>query len=193
MEHRSDAETSSARTRRPPRWGVWLVVAGIAIAGVAVALSRVARDQSTREQVTGRGGVAAITLTDFDGKRFSLAEYRGKPLVVNFWASWCPSCAAEMPDFERVHQAVAGEVAFLGINQTDSRDAAKDLARDTGVTYRLAADPRGEAFQAFGAPGMPTTVFIDASGDVAEVVVGQLTRDALMDRIRRNFGDSDAA
>jgi thiol-disulfide isomerase/thioredoxin len=130
----------------------------------------------------------SVELTDFEGQRFSLAEYRGAPLVVNFWASWCPNCVAEMPDFEKVHQALKGEVEFVGIDQRDARGPAEDLARETGVTYRLAEDPSGEVFDAFGGLGMPTTAFIDADGHVVDVVTGQLSEGQLRDFITRSFG-----
>lgn len=145
----------------------------------------------------GRGGDATVavedaapelTLTDFEGSQFSFAEFEGTPVVVNFWASWCSFCVSEMPDFERVHQALGDEVVFLGVDQRDRRDRALELARQTGVTYRLVWDPRGEVFDAFGGPGMPTTVFIDAEGMVVEIIPGQLSAGLLRDHIRRNFG-----
>jgi thiol-disulfide isomerase/thioredoxin len=118
-------------------------------------------------------------LRDFAGRRFGLAEYRGTPLVVNLWASCCPFCIAEMPDFEKVHQALGAKVAFLGINQRDCRAAADVLAHATHVSYLLASDPQGVVFDAFGATGMPTTAFIAVDGRVLEVVSGQLSRGQL--------------
>lgn len=141
--------------------------------------------------------VPEVHLTDFEGEEFSLQDYEGRPLVVNFWASWCPFCVAEMPDFEKVHRSVADEVTFLGIDQCEScqggsADAARDLARQTGVTYRLAEDPDGSVFVAFGGSSMPTTVFIDADGRLVEHVGGMLTESQLLDYISRLFGVGDA-
>ncbi len=169
---------------RRPRSVVVVVLAGatLLVAGAATALLRDAPD------VTGRA--AAVELTDFEGERFTLGGYEGTPLVVNFWASWCPSCTAEMPAFERVYQRLDQRVEFLGINYKDSRDAAEKLARATGVTYRLAEDQRGEAFAAFGGIGMPTTVFIDEAGDVVEVVAGGLSEEQLASLIEEHFGVS---
>ncbi len=84
-----------------------------------------------------------------------------------------------MPAFEKVHKDIDGEVAFIGIDQRDQRSAADDLARRTGVTYRLADDPGGRVFDAFGGAGMPTTVFIDAQGNISDVVTGQLSENQL--------------
>jgi thiol-disulfide isomerase/thioredoxin len=107
---------------------------------------------------------------------------------VNFWASWCLSCAAEMPAFERVHQRLDGKVTFLGINQRDSREAAEELVRSTGVTYRLAEDPRGRLFAEFGGTGMPTTVLIDGDGAVADLIVGPLSEQQLLSVIEKRLG-----
>lgn len=172
------------------RWVRWGLLAVVVIAGLGLTLSRAPKGDVRLSGTVALGEPAPeITMTDFEGQRFELSDYEGKPLVVNFWASWCPNCVAEMPDFEKVHQATAGEIEFLGINQSDARGPAEDLARETGVTYRLAADPRGEIFQAFGAPGMPVTVFIDASGNVVDVVVGQLSKDTLIGYIERSFSE----
>lgn len=174
-----------ARTTRRIWWGLLAVVV---VAGLGLTLSRAPKGNVEISGTVALGEPAPdIAMTDFDGDRLKLSDFEGKPLVVNFWASWCPNCVAEMPDFERVYQASVGEIGFLGINQSDAPGAAKDLARQTGVTYPLAVDPQGEIFQIFGAPGMPTTVFIDASGNVVDVVVGQLSADALTGYIERSF------
>ena len=138
-----------------------------------------------------------VALTDFEGESFSLQDYEGRPVVMNFWASWCPFCVAEMPDFEKVHRSLSEEVVFLGIDQCEScqggsRDAAERLARETGVSYRLAEDPNGSVFIAFGGSSMPTTIFIDANGRVVESVGGMLSEGQLRDYIARLFGVGDA-
>jgi thiol-disulfide isomerase/thioredoxin len=129
-----------------------------------------------------------LVVRDFDGGELMLGDFEGRPLVVNFWASWCPPCGAEMPDLERVHQSVGEKVAFLGVNLRDDRNLAEDLAESTGVTYRLAEDPEGRLFQAFDGRGMPTTVFIGPDGNVVDVIAGQLNEAQLRERIGSAFG-----
>lgn len=188
----STGRKRSPRGGRTTRWIGWGLTAVVVAAGLGLALSRApGGDVAVSGTVTLGGPAPDITMTDFEGERFELSDFEGKPLVVNFWASWCPNCVAEMPDFERVHQATAGEIGFLGINQSDARNAAEELARQTGVTYRLASDPQGEIFNAFGGAGMPTTVFIDASGAVVDVVVGQLSKETLTEYVERSFPDHD--
>ena len=130
----------------------------------------------------GAGGVAA-EFELLDGGTGEFADYRGTPLVINFFASWCPPCVAEMPDFEAVHQDVGDDVAFLGLNMQDGPDSGRRLVEQTGITYDVGRDPDGILFQAFGGIAMPTTVFVDADGQVVEVYSGALTADALRDRV----------
>ncbi|MGH2751840.1 MAG: TlpA family protein disulfide reductase [Actinomycetota bacterium] len=164
-------------TSRKAQWGL---AAALGIALLGFILFQEARNDSS---VSGLGGSSPaareIQLTDFAGERFALSDYTGTPVVLNFWASWCPNCVAEMPAFEQVHKDLEGKVAFVGVDQRDDRAAADDLARKTGVTYRLAEDPTGRVFDAFGGVGMPTTVFIDARGRISEVVTGQLSEEQL--------------
>jgi cytochrome c biogenesis protein CcmG, thiol:disulfide interchange protein DsbE len=119
----------------------------------------------------------------FDGETTSLPELEGTPVVVNFWASWCAPCIAEMPDFEAVHQDLGDRVRFLGLNTQDERAAADELVEQTGVTYDLALDPDGDLFRDFGVFAMPTTVFVDAAGRVAHRHSGLATQQQLRDLI----------
>lgn len=167
---------------------VWGVAGAIALGSLGYVMFGPSSTATSTAQ-----GTSAITtqMTDFEGQTFALSDYRGKPVVVNFWASWCPSCVAEMPDFEVVYQNRRAEVEFVGINQSDSRERADELADETGVSYRLAEDPDGRIFEAFGGVGMPTTVFINADGDIVDVVVGQLSAEHLEELIDQSFPPAD--
>lgn len=118
----------------------------------------------------------------FDGDVLSLAEFQGRPVVVNFWASWCPACIAEMPDFEAVHQEFGDDVVFLGFAVEDRRSDSLRLAAETGVTYTLADDP-GDFYRGFEGLAMPTTVFITPDGELSERWSGILNAEALRDRL----------
>jgi thiol-disulfide isomerase/thioredoxin len=132
--------------------------------------------------------VPDLEVDDFAGEPVSLADHRGSPLVVNFWASWCPPCIAEMPDLEAVHQLADGRVTFVGINTQDTEQRAGELVQRTGVTYDLMRDPAAELFQAFEVFAMPTTFYVDAAGSIVARHSGLLTRDALIDDIDRHLG-----
>lgn len=123
------------------------------------------------------------TFTTFEGDTTSLTAYEGRPLVVNFWASWCPPCIAEMPEFERVHQARGDEVTFIGLNTQDEPELARDLAAQTGVTYDLGRDPDGELFNEFEVIAMPSTFFVNAAGAIVHRHAGILTEQQLQSLI----------
>jgi thiol-disulfide isomerase/thioredoxin len=126
-----------------------------------------------------------------DGTEANLADFAGKPLVVNFWASWCPACVAELPDLEAVHAALGDQVVFLGMNmQETDPEAAAALIASTGVSYQLATDPDGSIFTSFGGIAMPTTVFIDEHGQVATTHAGALFAEDLEAIIRSELLDS---
>lgn len=133
--------------------------------------------------------VADVRFDGFDGAApITIASLRGKPIVVNYWASWCSFCLAEMPAFEKVRASIAPSVSFLGVDIKDDTTEAKRLAEQTGVTYPLASDPSGAIFRRLGAFAMPTTFFIDDEGRLVERFSGPLDAEQLRARIRKNFG-----
>lgn len=167
----------SRKSTRRNRWlllGLGAVV--VAVVGVMAASGSEARERAPE-----------IVLPNFEGETVRLTDFHGQPLVVNYWASWCLPCLAEMPGFEAVYQKHKGEVAFLGINLADDPVGAEYVLNDTGITYPVAVDAYGSSFEAFGAFGMPTTVFIDPDGYVVEMVTGPLTAEELDGRIEKYF------
>ena len=124
---------------------------------------------------------------NFDGTKASFSDLPNGPVVLNFFASWCPTCIAEMPDFETVHQNFAGEVNFLGLATQDRIENAIALIEDTGITYDVGNDQNGEVFTQFQGLGMPTTVFIDADGNVTKVHTGVLDVGSLTDTINEEL------
>ena len=123
------------------------------------------------------------TFETFEGVSTSLPEFVGEPLVVNFWASWCPPCIAEMPEFERVHLDRRDEVRFIGLNTQDNLQQATSLVEQTGVTYDLGLDPDGALFNDFQVITMPSTYFVNAAGAVVHRHAGILSEQQLQDLI----------
>ena len=118
----------------------------------------------------------------------SLRALRGKPVVVNFWASWCVPCRKEMPAFAAVHASLGDKVAFVGVNNKDFRDSAIKFMEQTGVRYPSGFDPQGGVAARYGVVGMPVTVFISEDGTVLETRTGELIGDELEQTINRLFG-----
>jgi peroxiredoxin len=129
-----------------------------------------------------------LELTGFDGTAVSLADYVGRPLVVNLWAQSCVPCRAEMPDLERVHQQYRDRVAFLGVDTAESMDTGQPFAEQTGVTYDLASDPQGRLAAALESTGLPTTVLIRPDGTIARIRnAGTVSADQLADWIEQDL------
>lgn len=110
------------------------------------------------------------------------------PTVVNFFASWCTPCIAEMPAFESVFREVGDEVDFVGVAVSDRTADAERIVEETGVTYRWARDGRGDMANAAGVTQMPATMFVDAGGEVVTVHSGALDADELRALIEEHLG-----
>lgn len=143
-----------------------------------------------RDNNGGHRSVEAVVLQRFGTPGdIRLASYKGHPLVINYWASWCGFCIAEMPGFQKAYERVGSNVAFLGVDVLDQIDAAKKLRNQTAVKYTLATDRDASVFRQLGGNlGMPTTFFVDREGFVVERYVGPLTLTELNSRLRKHFG-----
>ena len=130
----------------------------------------------------------SVAFVGFDDEVVTLADYEGRPLVVNLFASWCAPCVAEMPTIERVKQDVGDEVAFLGIAVNDRVEDAVALVEETGITWDLARDPDGAATSELGAVGMPTTFLVSADGEIVEQKTGEIEEDELRELLRDRLG-----
>jgi thiol-disulfide isomerase/thioredoxin len=118
----------------------------------------------------------SVQLAMLDGPgATSLANWHGTPVVVNLFASWCPSCLAEMPFFERASHDYAGRVVIVGVDSQDSTASGLSLARQLGITYPLLADStHADLYRLLGGEGMPVTAFIRRDGTVEQVYSGEL-------------------
>ena len=167
--------------------GMAVAVIAAAIVGV-VAFGGSAPDTGTSQTVAAGPAAPALPFERFDGSAATLADYEGRPVVVNFWASWCPSCVAELSAaFVPVQERLGAEVDFLGLNLQDDRQKAIDLVNETGALFDLAEDVRGDLYTALGGLGMPFTVFIDADGAVVHDHNGPLTEQQLADLIAEHL------
>ena len=113
----------------------------------------------------------------------SLAELRGRPVIVNFWASWCGPCKDEAPALEEVWQRHRGDgLVLVGIDYDDLRSDARRFARRYGMTYPIVYDRDKEAVRAYGLTGLPETFFIDRRGRVVGQIIGNVNSDRTRER-----------
>lgn len=126
---------------------------------------------------------------DTDMNKVNLSDKFGKPVVINFWASWCPSCVAKLPDFNEMHEKYKDEVAFMIINLTDGQgdtvNSVKEFISEKGYTFPLYFDLEFDASTTYGVRSIPETVFINADGTLHGIRIGGFDKSILEDYIDR--------
>lgn len=124
-----------------------------------------------------------FTVTDGDGKEVKLSDFRGKPVVLNFWASWCGPCKSEMPAFDEKYRQLGEEVVFMMVNATDGGretvETAKKFIAESGYSFPVYYDTAYEANYFYGVSALPTTFFIDAEGYAVGYTSGAMSEDFL--------------
>jgi cytochrome c biogenesis protein CcmG/thiol:disulfide interchange protein DsbE len=151
-------------------WGRILVWAGLLalLALVALGLMRTQQGSVSVGQRT-----PDFTLTTFEGEQLSLADLKGKVILINFWASWCKPCEAEAADLETAwrYYEPRGDVVFLGVDWTDTEPAAKAYLEKFDITYPNGPDLGTRISQSFRITGVPETYIVDRKGDLAYVKI----------------------
>jgi len=131
---------------------------------------------ATADEMPSSAPLFAATLNDLDDKPVALERYRGKPLIVNFWARWCGPCRVEIPELIAIRRANKGKLEVLGIGIEDKADAAKEFARAYEMDYPVfvARDKGIPLMQALGNTkgGLPFTIVIDRNGQVVQKKMG---------------------
>lgn len=164
---------------RKPKAFLWyclIIVLVIGFSGLALA-----ETDSSGQEEDKKVLVPDFTLLSNTNETVHLSDYRGKIVVLNFWASWCPPCKAEMPEFQQLHNELeeSGEAVLLLLNQIDGRretvKTGSDYLKKNKLTMTNLYDYGSVGSQIFGIPGLPTTVVIDAEGYLSSYVVGGTT------------------
>jgi len=114
-----------------------------------------------------------LALPDLEGRKRSLKEHRGRVVVMNFWASWCPPCIREMPSLQELHVSAGGDVDVIGVSVDDDPRDARELASRLELTFPTLLDPGGKESARWGTVMFPETWILDPEGHVVERVVGE--------------------
>ena len=124
-------------------------------------------------------------LPDTCGQEIASSHWKGKVLVLNFWATWCPPCRAEMPEFQSASVKYNGQATILGVDQGEPPSIVSDFGNALSITYPLLVDQENVASRDYNVTALPTTAFIDGQGVVREISTGMVSKAVLEDRIER--------
>lgn len=128
-----------------------------------------------------------FTLTTVAGETFTLTALRGKPVVLNFWATWCPPCRAELPELQAAHERYAGEVVIVGVNQAEPAAGVAAFAGQVGLSFPLPLDAQAAVSRLYAVRSLPTTFFIDRSGVIRRIQIGPVTEATLAQAVQTIF------
>lgn len=176
-----DPPTVTPRRRR--RWAVVAVAVVVVVGTVLLAGSGSGKGSKGAQEAPA----FRFSRLDAPDRTLSLSDYRGRPVVVNFWASWCVPCQKEMPAFQAAAADLEGRVGFVGVNEQDFRDGAVAFLTKIGVRYPSGFDPAGKMMQAYGLRGLPATAFVSSGGALLELHGGQISGPDLRATISRLF------
>lgn len=141
---------------------------------------------STNEDMVGVE-LPDVSVTDESSQSVSIRSFIGGPLVINFWYSTCEPCRREMPVLAESAKRRAGEVRFIGVNMNDTTEIAREFADRYGVTYDLVFDVNGSLARELGVATAPVTLFVDSTGVIVGQIAGEITAEALDERLREWF------
>ena len=173
-----------------------LLIAGMAYkylagnAGGGLTVVKPTEDLSPTEETEDKNQASLapdFTVYDLDGNPHKLSDFRGKPVVLNFWASWCGPCKSEMPDFDQAYAQYGEDIHFLMVNLTDGYqetvESASSFIGEMGYTFPVYYDRDMDGTAAYGVSSVPVTYFIDAQGYLVAYGRGALTASALNEGI----------
>ena len=143
-------------------------------------------------EAVSENAAPGFTVVDSQGNEVQLSDFRGKGVVLNFWASWCGPCKSEMPHFQEAYEEYGDDIHFLMVNMStafgDTRADATELLEKEGYTFPVYYDDKAECAYGYGISGVPVTVFIDADGMISSVRSGMISEADLQRRILKIGG-----
>ena len=134
-----------------------------------------------------------FTVIDTNGKKISLSDYLGKPVVVNFWATWCGPCKMELPAFDKLCKEYDGQVSFMMVNLTDGYqetvDGVKQFVSENEYVFPVFFDTEYSASDSYQIYSIPETIFVDKEGKLVKSQIGAMSEDILRKYIEELIGE----
>ena len=175
---------------------IWVLVFAVIIVGASVLYNRLsgqvelgglATEAAPEETEKAPTPAPDFTVYDIDGNPHKLSDFQGKPVILNFWASWCGPCQMEMPDIEKSYQEYGDAVHFLIVDLTDgfqeTVEKASAFISEKGYTFPVYFDSDREGAYAYSVSSIPVTYFIDDEGNYAAYYQGAMSADILQQGI----------
>jgi len=196
-EPEGEWEERSLLPKGPVRYvlsaGVILIIIGVIwlLEGGNNPFSSAAKSSSI--SVGGTGAIPKIgdkaidfTLEDLSGKKVKLSDFRGKVVLINFWASWCPPCREEMPALQAVYQDKQSEnLVVLAVDIQEDSDTVSRFVQKLGLTFPIAMDTEGEVTEAYGIDSIPSSFFVDKSGTIRAISIGAMTKETILKNLAK--------
>lgn len=127
-----------------------------------------------------------FTLKDLNDNKVTLSELKGKKIYLNFWATWCPPCKAEMPDIEKLYQETKdSDLIILAINVGEDKKTVQDFIAKNNYNFTVLLDVKGEASQLYQVTGIPTSYFIDTEGYLDDGVTGSIPLKSMKEYVNK--------
>jgi thiol-disulfide isomerase/thioredoxin len=174
--------TQRNQSFKSKRFWYGLIAGAILLGSIWIAASRMPDSENAivaegLETAPRKGFLAPdFTLTTLDGSPVRLSDLRGKPVLINFWASWCGPCRAEMPHIQAAFEAHADEgLIVLGVDQLESPPPVATFANDYGLTFPIPLDEDGKVSATYQARALPTSFFVDRDGVIRDTFIGPMT------------------
>ncbi|MGN0703658.1 MAG: TlpA family protein disulfide reductase [Lentihominibacter sp.] len=165
----------------------FIAVLFIVLMTAAYVVYNMAGADADTDSVRDDGAAADFTVEDMSGNKVKLSDFAGRPVVLNFWASWCGPCRSEMPAFDKAYKAYGDDVQFMMVNLTDgmreTAESASECVDEEGFGFPVYLDTGMEASSAYDVVSIPATYFIDADGTLVNHVIGAMDEETLMENV----------
>jgi len=175
--------------------GVLVVVVGLLLFGRFYSGNTPRNTASVHNSVTAgnaKNTAPDFTLQKLSGGTISLSEFKGKkPVVVDFWASWCPNCRRDMPNLNRFYEKYKDKVEVIGVNLQERESTVADFIKSRGISFPIALDPSGQASNTFGIQYTNTHFLIDKEGNLVRTIPGDIREADIVSLIEQEGASND--